>query len=84
MRMENKIDCVTFTQDEAARYLGISAFALQRSRNPNYCKTSSLKSLPFVQLGKSVRYLKSDIDKFLETIKNRPYGVAQVDETRKV
>ena len=53
------------TELEAAEYLGIHQTTLRKGRTRN--KAASLgQSLPFVKMGRSVQYLKKDLDQWLE------------------
>ena len=59
--MSNNISPRTLTDRDAARYLGISESWLRQSRmngNPD--------APPFVRLGRAVRYLRDDLDRWLE------------------
>jgi excisionase family DNA binding protein len=53
------------TEKEAAHYLGLGVGTLQKSRMIGNLR-GKLPPPPFIKLGKAVRYLKADLDKWLE------------------
>lgn len=56
----------SFCTPDAAEYLGVSASALEKSK-----KTGLLlgeKSPPYLRAGRSVRYLRNDLDAWLESL----------------
>ena len=55
----NQVNCL-FTVEEAAAYLTIAKSTL------NIWRISGGHGLPFVKLGRSVRYKKSDLDAYLK------------------
>ena len=64
--MENDVDRRTLTDAEAARYIGLSQSWLRQSRmagNPD--------APPFLKIGRSVRYLRGDLDIWLEGHRRR-------------
>ncbi len=59
--MENDVDRRTLTDAEAARYIGMSGSWLRQARmngNPD--------APPYIKIGRSVRYLREDLDTWLE------------------
>lgn len=50
---------------DAALYLSCSISFLSQNRM-NIRRSTNAKAIPFVRLGRSVRYRKSDLDQFLE------------------
>lgn len=63
--MEATIEKKLLTEHEAARYLGISAISLRKQRHYG-AMPGHMAVLPFVKLGKRVRYKLEDLDKFIE------------------
>jgi excisionase family DNA binding protein len=55
-----------FTESEASEYCGISRSALRQARAEGV-RVGRIHSPPFVKLGRSVRYLKEDLDRWLES-----------------
>lgn len=59
-----------YTPKEVAKILGVSENYLAKNRNPKYNKNKdgSIKNsvLPFVQIGRCVRYPQSEIERFVE------------------
>jgi predicted DNA-binding transcriptional regulator AlpA len=51
----------TLTEFEAARYIGMSRSWLAQAR-----MTGDAKAPPFLKIGRAVRYLRSDLDNWLE------------------
>jgi len=60
------LEAAALTEKEAAHYIGLGVGTLQKSRM-NGKLTGRLPPPPFVKLGKAVRYLKADLDKWLES-----------------
>jgi predicted DNA-binding transcriptional regulator AlpA len=58
--MECKVDPGVLTDKEAAQYIGMSESWLRISR-----MKGSLDTPPFLKIGRSVRYLKQDLDNWL-------------------
>ena len=55
---------LTFTEKQAARYIGMSKYFLQRDR----CCGVTGRRTPgpaFIKMGRSVRYLKDDLDQWI-------------------
>ena len=63
MKTENTKRCLT--DKEAAIYLGVSTSTLRISRCHG-AKAGRFPPPPFVRLGRSIRYLKDDLDLWLE------------------
>lgn len=63
--MANKIDSPTLKDPEAAHYIGMSESWLRQSRmrgNP--------EAPPYIKIGKAVRYLRSDLDAWLQQLRH--------------
>ena len=60
--METLTKKTLLTGKEAAAYLGLSVFTLDRWRSD---KTSRLPKLPYLKFGKAVRYRVEDLDAFM-------------------
>jgi len=56
------------TEKETAHYLGVSCSVLRHARMDGDRK-DKFKSPPFIKLGRAVRYLKDDLDRWLETLR---------------
>lgn len=56
---------VTLTEVEAAQYLGVSRSTLRQARMDGRRK-NRISSPTFIRLGRAIRYLKEDLDTFLE------------------
>ncbi len=59
--MPHEVNSPTLKDPEAARYIGMSESWLRQSRmrgNP--------EAPPYIKIGKAVRYLKSDLDDWLQ------------------
>jgi predicted DNA-binding transcriptional regulator AlpA len=54
----------TLSTDEAASYLGLSPQTLRRGRMEG-CRDNRVGSPPYIKIGKSVRYLRSDLDAWI-------------------
>ena len=69
--MANEITSPTLKDPEAARYIGMSESWLRQSRmrgNPD--------APPYIKIGKAVRYLKIDLDAWLEKLRHVDCEVA--------
>ncbi len=63
--MANEVTSPTLKDPEAARYIGMSESWLRQSRmrgNPD--------APPYIKIGKAVRYLKSDLDDWLDRLRH--------------
>ncbi len=54
------------TEQDAARYIGFSAMFLRQSRMHGR-RRSRTPGPPYVKVGRSVRYLRPDLDEWLQT-----------------
>lgn len=54
----------TLTEIETAKYLGVSCSTLRQGRM-NGNRENRIPSPPFIKLGRSIRYLKEDLDQWL-------------------
>lgn len=59
--MSSQISGKTLKELEAARYISMSASWLRQSR-----MTGNPESPPYVKIGRAVRYLREDLDAWLE------------------
>ncbi len=69
--MANEVTSPTLTSPEAANYVGMSDSWLRQSRmrgNPD--------APPYIKIGKAVRYLKADLDAWLEKLRHVDLEVA--------
>jgi predicted DNA-binding transcriptional regulator AlpA len=55
-----------FNEPEAAAYLGVSRASLRRGRMEGK-REKRLPPPPFIRLGRSIKYLKSDLDAYLQS-----------------
>ena len=60
-----KIEKRSFTEKETAEYLRVSP-AFLRANRTNLREKNSKHGLPFVKLGRNIRYLKEDIDAWIQ------------------
>ncbi len=63
--MANEVTSPTLKDPEAAHYIGMSESWLRQSRmrgNP--------EAPPYIKIGKAVRYLKADLDAWLEKLRH--------------
>ena len=63
--MANEVDSPILKDPEAARYIGMSQSWLRQSRmrgNPD--------APPYIKISKAVRYLKADLDAWLEKLRH--------------
>ena len=70
--MDSKTQATAFTTAEAARYLGISESYLRSGRMKT--RKTNAPQPPYLKIGRTVRYLKADLDKWLESLKERQVG----------
>jgi len=61
----NKTEKRGFTERETAKYLGVSRSFLRQDRMDGYRKTKT-PGPDFVKIGRTIRYLKEDLDAWLE------------------
>lgn len=55
-----------FTENEAAKYIGMSASFLRQDRMNGFRKNRT-QGPHFVKIGRTIRYLKEDLDFWLES-----------------
>ena len=60
-----------FRDREAAQYIGMSESFLRQSRMDGI-REYRTPGPPFVKIGRAVRYLKEDLDHWLETYRQEP------------
>lgn len=80
MRNDTNVEKQLFSTREAARYLGISEISLRKMRCmgalPNH-----RTPVPYVHLGgKSVKYLKADLDNYIAKHRVVPKSWAELEE----
>lgn len=63
MKKTEILETVVLTEAQCAHYIGCSRSALRKGRMNGYRDKSPTP--PFIKRGKSVRYLREDLDKFL-------------------
>lgn len=63
--MEGTAAARSLTETEAAAYLGLSRSTLRQGRMRGRRRTG-VPTPPYVRLGRTVRYLKDDLDAWLE------------------
>lgn len=63
--MDLKLITQCLTEKEAAKYIGMSPSYLRRDRCEGKIK-SRTPGPPFLKIGKAVRYLKKDLDNWLD------------------
>ena len=61
----------TFKEPEAALYIGMSRSFLRQSRMDGI-RENRTPGPPFIKIGRAVRYLKEDLDAWLETYRQEP------------
>ncbi len=54
-----------FTESEAADYLAISPHTLRKQRSDGE-RENYMPIVPFIQIGRSVKYVKDDLDKYID------------------
>ena len=62
----NKIEKRGFTEREAANYIGMSPSYLRQDR-ANGIRENRTPGPPYIKAGRNIRYLKEDLDAWLET-----------------
>ena len=55
-----------YTEQETATYIGMSRSFLRQSRMEGHRKNRT-DAPPFIKIGRAVRYLKEDLDQWLES-----------------
>ena len=80
----NEIEKRALREDEAAIYIGLSPSFLRQSRSQGIRK-NHVPPPPFVRLGRVIRYLKEDLDHWLENQRavQNCSGLTKKDQTRK-
>ncbi len=63
--MANEVNSPTLKDPEAARYIGMSESWLRQSR-----MRGNSGAPPYIKIGKAVRYLKADLDAWLEKLRH--------------
>jgi predicted DNA-binding transcriptional regulator AlpA len=65
MNQENRIEPRAITEIEAAKYIGMSRSYLAQSRMDGK-RDNRTMAPPFIKIGRSVRYLREDLDNWLD------------------
>ncbi len=68
------------TEHEAASYIGMSRSYLAQARMDGH-RENRTPAPPFIKIGRSVRYLKEDLDHWLDQFMKREH-LGQVDQAR--
>ncbi|WP_028886763.1 helix-turn-helix transcriptional regulator [Teredinibacter turnerae] len=63
--MSNPVQPKALTEIEAARYIGMSRSFLAQARMEGK-RENRTPAPPFIKIGRSVRYLRSDLDQWLD------------------
>lgn len=63
--MDNKIQPKLLSEEQASQYICMSRSYLRQSRMEGN-RENRTPAPPFIKIGRSVRYLKDDLDKWLE------------------
>lgn len=66
--MENLDQQVALTSRQASTYIGMSESWLRQAR---MLAVSNQQGPPFIKLGRSVRYLKTDLDDWMQSLRQR-------------
>jgi predicted DNA-binding transcriptional regulator AlpA len=61
----------SFTEQETAQYIGMSRSYLRQGRM-NGDRKNKTPAPPYLKIGRSIRYLKEDLDSWLEQFRQRP------------
>jgi predicted DNA-binding transcriptional regulator AlpA len=61
----------SFTEQEAAKYISLSRSYLRQSRM-NGDREGRTPAPPYLKIGRSIRYLKEDLDSWLEQFRQTP------------
>jgi predicted DNA-binding transcriptional regulator AlpA len=62
----NSIDKRAYTEQETAAYIGMSRSFLRQARMEGKRKNRTIAP-PFIKIGRAVRYLKEDLDQWLDS-----------------
>ncbi|WP_331346548.1 DNA-binding protein [Cellvibrio sp. UBA7661] len=63
--MTNRIQPKAFTEIEASQYIGMSRSFLAQARMDGN-RDNRTPAPPFIKIGRSVRYLREDLDRWLD------------------
>ena len=67
MQQGNSMEKRVFTEIETAEYIGMSRSYLRQSRMEGN-RANRTPAPPFVRIGRSIRYLKEDLDLWLDQL----------------
>ena len=71
--MNNQNTPRALTEQETSQYIGMSRSFLRQSRMEGN-RTGRTPSPPFIKIGRSIRYLKDDLDNWLESFRKQISG----------
>ena len=57
-----------FSEIEAAHYLGVSKHTLRKQRSDGE-RDNHMPIVPYIQLGRSIKYIKEDVDAYIDRLK---------------
>ena len=66
--MSNEIFSRALSEQEASQYIGMSRSFLRQSRMEGD-RINRTPAPPFIKIGRSIRYLKDDLDNWLESFR---------------
>lgn len=62
---KEKLEKAAFTTEEASQYTGLGIGTLKKGRRTGL-RAGNVGTPPFIRLGRAIRYLKTDIDSWLQ------------------
>lgn len=71
--MNDKISSRALSEQEASQYIGMSRSFLRQSRMEGD-RVNRTPAPPFIKIGRSIRYLKDDLDNWLESFRREISG----------
>ena len=71
--MDSKQSSRALTEQETSQYIGMSRSFLRQSRMEGN-RTNRTPAPPFIKIGRSIRYLKDDLDLWLESFRKQSSG----------
>lgn len=69
----SNISTRAFTEKEAAKYIGMSRSFLAQARMTG-ARRNRTCAPPFIQIGRSIRYLRDDLDTWLTSIRKMSHN----------
>ena len=70
--MNNEIKSRALTEKEASQYICMSRSFLRQARMDGNCENRT-PAPPFIKIGRAVRYLREDLDAWLESFVRRTH-----------